>query len=308
VAAGIRKFSRLDAVVTDGGAGADAGDFRPLRERGFGAAIEVKVKYVGFVGSGTDPLMALFMTTEARLVDTATGQVAGVRGLVYVSPQHKMRVWTEDDAALTRQEILRGTHTLAERVVDDLVLRAVGDTEPSDPDVGLCGLAPRRPKPQWSGALLFGSRQPAESTVESVTPLLEWEEGMREEWGLPGGGGLVYDLRIWSVVDGAPGELVYERVAVAQPWHRVETPLAPGSTYFWSVRLRHVKDGRTTVTRWSASNTPIVHLGGQLRDALYYSHIVDGTVQPVPCPLGDLHPCRWLDFIPAANYHRFRTP
>jgi len=309
VAAGIRKFSRLDAVVTDGGAAAVPNDFRPLRERGFGAAIEVKVKEVGFVGSGADPVMALFMTAEARLVDTATGQAAGLRGLVYLSPQHGIRVWTQDGAELARGAILRGTTTLAERIVDDLVFRAVGDTAPSDPDFEICGLEPRRPKPEWGGFLLFGSRQLVESTVESVTPLLEWEEGILEHWGLDGGAGeRTYDLRIWSVVDGMPGELVYERVGLEQPRHRVETLLKAGSTYFWSVRLRYLKDGRTRVTRWSASNTPIVHLGGQFRDALFYSHIVDGTAQPFPCPAGDVYPCRWLDFIPAANYFRFRTP
>ena len=310
MAADIRKFSRLDATVTDGGAAADPGDYRPLRDRGFGAAIEVKVKEVGFVGSGADPVMALFMTAEARLVDTATGQAAGLRGLVYVSSRHGIRVWTQDGAALAREEILRGTSTLAERIVDDLVFRAVGDTAPSDPHFEICGLAPRHPKPEWGGFLLLGSKQPVDSTVESVTPLLEWEEGNLEHWGLDGAGAgeRSYDLRIWSVVDGAPGELVYERVGLAQPRHRVETPLKAGSTYFWSVRLRYVKDGRTRVTRWSASNTPIVHLGAQLRDALYYSHVVDGTVQPFPCPAGDVYPCRWLDFIPAANYFRFRTP
>ena len=86
------------------------------------------------------------------------------------------------------------------------------------------------------------------------------------------------------------------------------TFLIRGATYFWSVRLRYVEDGRTRMTRWSASNTPIVHLGGQLRNAVYYSHVADGTVQPYPCEAGDVYPCRWLDFIPAANYFRFRTP
>ena len=310
VAASIRKFSRLDAAVTDSDVGPTRADFRPLRDRGFGAAIEVRVKDLGFVGSGADPLMALFVIAEARLVDTATGQAAGLRGLVYVSPQRGIRLWAQDGAALTREEILRGTNALAERIVEDLIFRAVGDTAPSDANFETCGLAPRRPKPQWGGFILLGSKQPVESTVESVTPQLEWEEGILAQWGLDGAGAgeLTYDLRIWSVVDGAPGELVYERVGLAQPRHRVETPLKAGSTYFWSVRLRYVKEGRTRVTRWSASNTPIVHLGGQLRDALFHSHVVDGTVQPFPCPAGDVYPCRWLDFIPAANYYRFRTP
>jgi len=310
VAADIRKFSRLDAVVTDFGTGAASPDYRPLRERGFGAAIEVRMKEVGFVGSGADPVMALFVTAEARLVDTATGQPVGLRGLLYMSPQRGIRLWTKDGAALTKEEILRGTNTLAERIVDNLVFRAVGDTAPSDDRFEICGLAPRHPKPQWSGFRLFGSQQPVESLVESVTPLLQWEERIPGPWGTEGAGGgeLVYDLRVWSVVDDAPGELVYERVGLAQPQHRVETPLKARSTYFWSVRLRYVEDGRTRVTRWSASNTPIVHLGGQLRNAVYYSHVADGTVQPYPCEAADVYPCRWLDFVPAANYFRFSTP
>jgi hypothetical protein len=121
-------------------------------------------------------------------------------------------------------------------------------------------------------------------------------------------GNIAYDLRIWSSVDGAPVDLVYERQGLPQPQHRVATALEPGSTYLWSVRTRYVADGRTLVTRWSAANYPTVRLVAPLRDAIVYSYVADGTVHPVRCPTDNPHPCRWLDFIPAPNYHRFRTP
>jgi hypothetical protein len=311
----VKKLAGLDAAAVAAG-GAELGPdwYRTLRGRGFGAAIELKLKEVGFVGSGSDPIIALFMTAEARLIDTASGQPAGLRGLVYVSPERGIRQWARDGAALTMAEIERGYHTLAERIVEDLVLRAIGDREPDNVYALTCGLVPRRPRPQWEGVPGVGSGRLAESPVESVTPMLEWE---------PAGqvgpvndavsastrtGKIAYDLRIWSSVDGAPVDLVYERQGLPQPQHRVETALEPDSTYLWSVRTRYVVDGRTLVTRWNAANLPTFRLGAQLRDAIVYSYLADGTVHPVRCPTGNLNPCRWLDFIPAPNYYRFRTP
>jgi hypothetical protein len=268
---------------------------------------------VGFVGSGSDPILALYMTAEARLIDTASGQPAGLRGLVYVSPERRVRQWAGDGAALTKAEMERGYRTLAERIVEDLVLRATGDREPDNVYAVTCGLVPRRPRTQWEGVPAVGGRL-AESPVESVTPVLEWEpEG---ELGSVAEavsastrtGKITYDLRIWSSVDGVPVDIVYERLGLPEPQHRVETALEPGSTYLWSVRTRYVVDGRTLVTRWSAANTPMFRLGAKLRDAIVYSYVADGTVHPVRCPEGNLYPCRWLDFIPAPNYYRFRTP
>jgi hypothetical protein len=311
----VKKLTGLDAAAVAAG-GAELGPdwYRTLRGRGFGAAIELKLKEVGFVGSGSDPIIALFMTAEARLIDTASGQPAGLRGLVYVSPERGIRQWARDGAALTKAEIERGYRTLAERIVEDLVLRAIGDREPDNVYALTCGLVPRRPRPQWEGVPGVGSGRLAESPVESVTPMLEWEPagevgpvtdavsaGTRT-------GKIAYDLRIWSSVDGAPVDLVYERLGLPQPQHRVETALEPDSTYFWSVRTRYVVDGRTLVTRWNAANLPTFRVGAQLRDAIVYSYMADGTVHPVRCPTGNLNPCRWLDFIPAPNYYRFRTP
>lgn len=310
----VKKLAGLDADVIAGGAEPGPDWYRTLRGRGFGAAIEVRLKEVGFVGTGSDPIVALFMTAEAKLIDTASGQLAGLRGLVYVSPERRVRQWAGDGAVLTKAEMERGYRTLAERVVEDLVLRAIGDGESDNVYAVTCGLVPRRPRLQWAGVPGIGAGRLTESSVESVTPMLEWEPA--GEFGSAADadaasvrtGKIAYDLRIWNSADGAPVDLVYERQGLPEPQHRVETALEPGSIYLWSVRTRYVVKGRTSVTRWSAANAPMFRLGGSLRDAIVYSYVADGTVHPVRCPTGDLYPCRWLDFIPAPNYYRFRTP
>ena len=105
VASDVRRSAGLHAAVVDADATADSGGYRSLLDRGFGLAIELRVKRLGFTGSRADPGIALFMTAEARLVATATGRPAALRGLLYVSPQRAFRVWAKDGGALTSAEI-----------------------------------------------------------------------------------------------------------------------------------------------------------------------------------------------------------
>jgi hypothetical protein len=318
VASGATKFAELDATIIDGAVQADVGTDRGLRARGFGVAIEFKLKEIGFEAARADTVMSLYLTAEANLVDTTTGKPVARRGLVYVSPRHAHEFWTRDGGALTKAETERACNTLAERMVEDLLLGATAG--PARPGTytrrDVCGLAPSSP------ALAWGSRGPAESEVESVMPLLAWEsepapawssdyhawdptEHPTDEtpWSRAKPGDITYDLRIWSVVDGAPDALVYERLKLPQPQHRVEIALAPGSTYFWSVRMRYVVDGRMQATRWSAAADLEYPLSPHLKKALSYARVDDGTVKPLACTA-----CQCLDFTPAPNYFRFRTP
>ncbi len=338
IAGTVKKSAGLEAAVVDNVSQSDPATYRALRERGFGAAIQFKLKEIGFEASGTDTVLALFMTAEAQLIDTATGKPAALRGLVYVGPRRAHQLWTQEDAALTRTEVERAYRTLAERIVEGLVLQVDEGMKQSrwpsaaDPLANTCDLAPRSPQPTRDGGYAVPMR-PEESSVESVTPMLAWEmapvvdrtppdsvnwrpgetptptEVVREA-PPPGakGSDLTYDLRIWSVVDGAPDALVYERQRLSQPQHRVETALEPGSTYFWSVRMRYVVDGRERATRWSAADQPPFFLPPPLRAALFYSRMENDAPKPVPCPVYAMTPCGCLDFIPAPNYFRFRTP
>jgi hypothetical protein len=316
VASSAEKFAGLHSAVVGAVEPADAGVRRGLHERGFGVAIEIKMKEIGFEAVGADTFMSLFLTAEASLVDAITGKPVARRGLLYVSPRHAHQLWTRDDAALTKAETQRAYETLAERIVEDFLLGAGAGPARPGTYLDICGLAPRSPALEWKGGLL------RESTVESVTPLLTWEKAPAEAWSseyhawnpnerptaeTPWGrakeSDIAYDLRIWSVADGAPDALVYERLKLPQPQHRVEVALEPGSTYFWSVRMRYVVDGRMKATRWSAAASPQFMLSRQLSNALFYAVADNGTLKRAACTA-----CQCLDFTPAPNYFRFRTP
>lgn len=318
VASSATKFAEIEATAIDGTLQAEDGADRAPRALGFGVAIEFKLKEIGFEAIGADTIMSLFLTAEASLVDSTIGRPVARRGLVYVSPPHAQELWTRDGGALTKAETERACNTLAERMVEDLLLGVTaGPARPGTYTLrDVCGLAPRSP------ALTWGSRGPAESEVESVTPLLAWEEAPaaawssdyhawnpnerpadETPWGRAKPSDITYDLRIWSVVDGAPDALVYERLKLPRPQHRVEVALEPGSTYFWSVRMRYVVDGRMHATRWSAAPDQAYPLSGHLKDALFYARLDDGTLKSMTCVA-----CQCLDFTPATNYFRFRTP
>lgn len=125
------------------------------------------------------------------------------------------------------------------------------------PDIS--GLPPAHPEPEGS-------------KVDSVLPTLRWEpfprpldlDGHTEGW-LARIRSVTYDLRIWRTIQvpGArnegfayPGDLVYSRDGVREPIHTVETPLAPDTSYVWSIRARYELDGEVRVTEWSMLMSP----------------------------------------------------
>jgi hypothetical protein len=63
-----------------------------------------------------------------------------------------------------------------------------------------------------------------------------------------------YELVIAREHQLAPAEIVYRREALPRPEHTLETPLAPGTNYFWTVRARFELDGRERVTPWGSTH------------------------------------------------------
>ena len=97
-------------------------------------------------------------------------------------------------------------------------------------------------------------------TVKSVQPTFRWEAFPRpaDLAAEPNTNGplhritrVTYDLRIWRFIYGAPPGILYERTALPEPSHHVETPL-PRNTYLhWTIRARFEYDHKTRVTEWS---------------------------------------------------------
>jgi hypothetical protein len=62
---------------------------------------------------------------------------------------------------------------------------------------------------------------------------------------------------------------VYERTGLPAPEHRVETPLAPGSRYYWSFRARFAAGERPTAMRW-AHFDPVTCFPNDIADWQYH--------------------------------------
>jgi hypothetical protein len=314
VARSVTTFTPFRAEVMDvigPGSRNDVTDYRSLRDRGFAGAIEIRVTHIGFAGWGSEGI-SLFVTAEARLLDTQRGNPTWLRGLVYESPTHTFSRWMREDAALTRVELERAYRTLGERIVDVLFL----STEPSGNDGGntsdTCGVALLEPKP----VLELGPQnrqRPAAPPVASLTPTLVWSAAPLapkmvnpNPWATDRS--IRYDLRIWKAEADAPGIVAYERLGLAGTRHQVEVPLEPATTYFWSVRMRGTVDGHVRAVPWSQSSTPPVFSKPFLRQARFDAVVTGDAVKLYPCRLDSSVPCGCLDYIPADNFYRFRTP
>jgi hypothetical protein len=307
-------FTPFRAQVTEGMSPTSSDsppDYRALRDRGFGGAIEIKFTRIGFAGWGGDGI-SLFVTAEARLIDLEADNPAWVRGLVYESATHSFSLWMRDDADLARVELERASRTLAERIVDVFVL----STEPSgtygSESTDTCGVALIDPEPALERGPQNRQRLAA-PRISSHTPTLVWSTAPLapkmvnpNPWATDRS--LRYDLRVWKAEADAPGIVAYERLGLTGTRHQVEVPLEPATTYFWSVRMRGTVDGHLRAVPWSQASTPPVFSKSFLRQARFDALVTGDAVKLNPCRLDSSVPCGCLDYIPADNFYRFRTP
>jgi hypothetical protein len=309
----------------------DVPDYRRLRDGGFGSALEVRATRIGFYGRDAQHLV-LFVTAEAQVVDTRTGKPTWLRGMVYESPPRDIALWMKDGAALTRAETGHSLRTFGERIADLLVLAS----EPTLPGVTMsaidsCGIplpelsapvvayaTPFAPRPSSAEPLPSAGTSPPytgprPSFDDPSMPVLAWEPVPRT-WTLYGPDRWAvakdrrYDLRIWSAVEGGPGDVVYERFGLASNLHRVETALAPAATYLWSVRMRYTLDGNARATPWSVSGVPPYGTTPFLSGARYFSQTTDDAPKRMRCGDPKQLPCACLDHIPVRNFYSFRIP
>lgn len=269
---------------------------------GYSAVIALRSPTLGFWPRlGTETRFAMALATEGRLVDPSSGRTTALRSFLVESAPRTAAEWTREDAALAKREVEWVVRVLAERVVETFLLQsgvAVGE------QVQTCGGAPVEPRYEWPFT------EWSAASVDSLVPRLAWDARPREPASLAppaGASDFRYDLRVWTIVDGRVDALVAERFGLRDPEYRFEAPLAPATTYGWSVRARYMVEGRARASRWSGIERPYLpqsHAQGVLA---YGAQQGDRIVAQV-CRTGHLTPCGCLDFLPAPNLWRFVTP
>jgi hypothetical protein len=283
----------------------------PAGPEGFDSVLQVAITQFGYAGRNAGRDIALYMVAEARLLEAGNGQPMALRGLAYVSPWHGADLWTKADGALTRTELKRAQRALAERVVEHLFLDTPWPSQPGAMPTGqVCGVLPIA-SPGAVAVMIPGPQAPVK--VDGTTPLLAWSAPLAptadaESSDPAVADDLRYDLRIFEEYDWGPGDLVYERAGLRGNEHRVENELKPATMYFWAVRTRYNVGGHPRATRWSATAQPAM-LDPLPSQVVYASQLAQGAVTRVACAVPqDFTPCGCLDFIPVANWFRFRTP
>ena len=282
-----------------------ASSYSALADQGVDTVLEISIPGAGFQGgSGKKPSIFFYMTTRVRFTDPRDHRELYTRDFLYLSHERPFGEWFEGGAKQLALEFERATHGLAERILDELFL-VTGFPFPSglwavpgDPAFSTCWFRPiypeRRLRPVWAFMLHPGSLDVDKDMllyplVDSLQPTLEWESLPRARDLVPENQDIIarisdvrYDLKVWEANHGYPERLVYDRVGLEGPKHRLEYALEPNTRYFWTFRARYNLDGEPQVTRWAFSLAP-------------------GN-PPMP-PTGSCD----LDMIPDPNYYRFTT-
>jgi len=118
----VRDRSSLNFIAVDDqrrGANGERIDYQALASTGIDTVLEVSVPRVGLAGQpGINPPVSLFMTARARLVRTADGAEMYAEKFDYHGGgASKFLEWAADDGQMFRQEVDRGTRSLADDIV-----------------------------------------------------------------------------------------------------------------------------------------------------------------------------------------------
>ncbi len=121
------------------------------------------------------------------------------------------------------------------------------------------GLRPISPPVRLGAMFSSYNGQLVYPVVDFGRPSLHWET-FTPPVAIPGNStsptNITYQLRVWKVRNGSPGELVYEREGLPMPTHTLQKPLEPDTRYFWSVRARFELNGESRLTDWSRALQP----------------------------------------------------
>jgi hypothetical protein len=299
-------------------------DYSDQAQRGLGGVLEIATTEIGFDGAGKT--LQFFMVVRARFIRTGDGEQLYDREFVYESDPYDGKKWAASNAALFEAELYRAYASIAESIVEQVFLMTTLPLETSfrDPNqkkssflslmggFGACGLAWRLPPREFCPTIFDFDMNHKEwnrfPEIATRTPTLEWEPFPRVIDQHPRYAALLnavsnirYDLRIWKVASDNPPQLVYERRTLTDPKHRLDQPLESGTHYFWSIRARFDVNGQTHSTRWGCYREPGYSTDKHVKMEARHSFQMLLSYQT-------FRDVCTLDFIPTANYYRFKTP
>ncbi len=296
-------------------------DYQSLARQGADSVLEVSVADVGFTGGKT---MRFFMLADIRVLRAETGERAYERRFAYQSDAYEAALWASNQATLLRQELQRARNSIAGSAVEQIfLLNGLPSWTRNDRDgevsiKGLfggrdaCGLAWVSPDRDYRPGIRDPNHQDWNRfpLVASGQPILAWEAFPREvdtrrdaAVALSGVSNVRYDLRIWEASADGPPRLTYERRDLPGTTHVPEEALPGGRGYFWSARARFHHAGEVHGTKWGCFRYPAYAVEGKVSadasPATALGAFIPGAPHRDVCT---------LDFIPTANYYRFRTP
>jgi hypothetical protein len=236
------------------------------------------------------------MHARVRVLRTWDGKVTDTWTAKYKTNARAINEWLADDGQAIKTAFDRGTASIAEQVIDEIMLiylpKAIPQQLGSDETerVPVYVLRPTEPPILNQSYVNLKSRRGY--PLGELQPSLRWEAWPRGFDIVPGNEPgqaqqVRYDLRIF----GAPGIVVYERRGIIEAEHRLEQPLELCQTYWWTVRARFMLNGAPRATEWTGAYNPWWWRRGSGALPLAAVTSVDSFYPIVETPSGDGKTC-----------------
>jgi len=234
--------------------------------------LRIVVSKMALRGDGTpDGPVRFEFTVDTSVVAIRERTALRSTRISYTSEARRLREWAGGGGQAVNDSVTRAMSRLAESATDFAFLLYpfpyVGQPHAATWFTGLQAEYPAR-----AGDFF----DPLWATVDSPRPTFRWQAFPRDvdraadPASMARVTGVTYDLLIAEEDSGGAGAVIYRRSALPSNAHELETALAPGRRYFWTVRARFDLDGRAFVTEWAERGSLPVTMPTRARQ----SHVV----------------------------------
>jgi len=226
--------------------------------------LEATLTGVGTSGAGINAPVEVRMAVRVRLLRAADGVELYRAHYVHLGERHKLSDWAASGGAPLARAMRTGYEALSAQIADGVFMlypfpdQQAGWAGTLAPAFGLAPIEPAT-RGTLTGDQVIGDVFEW-TKINSLQPTLRWQSFPRQAdvAAAPAEMARVTDVTYELVIAReqalAPAEVAYRRDGLPRPEHRLETPLAPKTRYFWTVRARFKLDGATRVTGWGSTH------------------------------------------------------